>query len=251
MVDRVLWQGKDGKIVDMQKLPERSRERANWLRWGMLGGLAAIALLVGYGVWRFPTTLESASGYRGVAGVAIILVLYGLTAWFGPALTEDRDAYVLGAGIAAGLIVGAIFIVEILAEYVFLPQDNTPFGLLEYGAVLVVFGLVSGWTAWQRNSFKKGVATAVWSAMIGGVIWYTAVLLVFYLFLGSPQQTQVLRAEGDYDDILRSGMTDFGAFMVQDFMGAGFFHSLLLPTFAAIAGSLGAVAGKVAARIKR
>jgi hypothetical protein len=38
-------------------------------------------------------------------------------------------------------------------------------------------------------------------------------------------------------------MTDFNAFIVQDFWGAGFFHLLLSPIIASILGSIGGLFG--------
>jgi hypothetical protein len=98
---------------------------------------------------------------------------------------------------------------------------------------------------------RNGVLAAVWSAIVGGLIWLIAALLIFYLFNGTPQQTQVFRAEGNYADFARSGLSDFNAFVLEDFIGAGFFHSLLLPVMAVIFGALGAIAGKVLTRLRK
>jgi hypothetical protein len=65
------------------------------------------------------------------------------------------------------------------------------------------------------------------------------------------QQAQVFRAEGNDIDFVRSGLADFNTFVTEDFMGAGFFHSLLLPAGAAILGSIGAVIGKALARLRK
>ena len=73
-------------------------------------------------------------------------------------------------------------------------------------------------------------------------------MLVFYTFRGSPRQVQVLRAEGDYEDFARRGMSDFNAFIMEDFMGAIFFHLLLGLLVAAVLGALGGLLGKAIAR---
>ena len=54
---------------------------------------------------------------------------------------------------------------------------------------------------------------------------------VFYAFNGTAQQAQVLQAEGNLADFARSGMSDFNAWAMQDFLGAGFFHLLLEPSW--------------------
>ena len=55
-----------------------------------------------------------------------------------------------------------------------------------------------------------------------------------------------MRAEGDYEDFARSGMSDFNAFIMEDFLGAIFFHLLLGLLVAAVLGALGGVLGKIA-----
>ena len=86
------------------------------------------------------------------------------------------------------------------------------------------------------------------SAYIASLVWVITVLAVFYAFRGSPRQALVLRAEGDYDDFARSGMSDFNAFIMEDFMGATFFHLFLGLIVAAGLGVLGGLIGKVIAR---
>jgi len=116
-------------------------------------------------------------------------------------------------------------------------------GLVEYGSVLAIFFIVGIWIAYQTGRFRNGVFTAIVSAMVGSMIWLIAVLTIFYLFHGTPQQNQVFQAEGNLYDFSQSGMTDFDAFIMQDFWGAGFFHSILLPLFAMILGSVGSLFG--------
>ena len=92
--------------------------------------------------------------------------------------------------------------------------------------------------------------TATGTAMIASLIWLIAVLTVFYIFRGSPQQTQVFRAEGNYEDFAQSGMSDFNTFIMEDFLGAAFFHLLLGPLVAAILGIIGGLFGKVFAMLQ-
>jgi hypothetical protein len=107
----------------------------------------------------------------------------------------------------------------------------------------LLFG-VSFWVAYRTHAIRSGILAAVWSALIASLIWVLAVLVVFYLFNGSAQQTQVFQAEGNFEDFARSGVKDFNTFVMEDFMGASFFHSLLIPLAAALVGAIGAAAGK-------
>jgi hypothetical protein len=87
-------------------------------------------------------------------------------------------------------------------------------------------------------------------AVVASLIWYNVLLIVFYLFKGTPQQAQVFLAEGNYADSARSGMSGFDAWVMGDFLGAGFYHMLLLPALAAILGLIGGALGEGLARLR-
>lgn len=65
---------------------------------------------------------------------------------------------------------------------------------------------------------------------------------------GTPQQAAVFRAEGNLEDFARSGSANFEAWLMQDFLGAGFFHLLLSLIVSAILGSVGGLIGRVMPR---
>jgi hypothetical protein len=219
------------------------------VRRAMLLGVATVAVLLAHGLVRFPTTLRaSPEGVRGLVGDLAILALYGCVAWFGPAATERSSPLTLRLGALGGVAAGAILGGEMLLEYVVLPENNAGMGLAAYGLVLVLYLALSLWAALCTRSFQHGVLAAAWSAAIGTQIWFISVLALFYLFHGTPQQALVFQAEGDLADLLHSGMGDLDAFMMQDFMGAEFFHSLLMPLVAAGLGMLGGGAGWLLAR---
>jgi hypothetical protein len=206
------------------------------LLWAL--GIAFVLLV--YSAFRFPSALSDPSG---LMGDFLILITYGLVfqLWFSG--IETRAPQVIQVGSRTGLVVGVIFVAEMLLEYIVLPSDNSTLGLVEYGSVLAIIFLVSIWITYKTGKFRNGVFTAIVSAMIGSIIWLIAVLAIFYLFYGTQRQIQVFRAEGTYEDFARSGMTNFDAFLMQDFWGAGFFHSILLPVLASILGSIGSLLG--------
>lgn len=233
-----------------QLLPEKNTLAST--RQAIITGVLTIGLLLAYGLFRYPAVLTSSpTGIRSLVGDVCILVIYGLAGWAGPAFVTRADPRILRSGNLAGLLAGAIFTAEILLEYWLLPRDNSSFGLVEYSLAFVVFFLVSAQVAWRAKAWRKGWLAAILSALISSLIWYGVVLFIFYLFSGTPQQTQVFRAEGNYADFARSGLNDFNTFVMEDFMGAGFFHSLLLPAAAAIVGALGALAGKALSRLRK
>jgi hypothetical protein len=122
---------------------------------------------------------------------------------------------------------------------------------VEFGTVFLLYFASAVVSALRSRSVKNAVLTSVASAFIASLLWVIVVLAVFYAFRGSPRQALVLRAEGDYEDFARSGMSDFNAFIMEDFMGATFFHLLLGPLVAAVLGVLGGLLGKAIASCRK
>ncbi len=209
-------------------------------------GVVSTLLLIGYGVFRIPTTSR-----LSVGASALILVIYALLGWLLPVRIAHRNATILAVACGAGLLAGAIFAGEILLEYLLLPTDNTPFGLVEFGLVFCIYGGASGWLTARGARLRAGVLGAVITAIISSLIWGLVIFVVLYLFAGTVRQDAVFHAEGNYDDFRRSGMTDFNAFIMEDFLGATFFHLLLGPFVASILGTIGGLVGIGLRRFQR
>ena len=75
------------------------------------------------------------------------------------------------------------------------------------------------------------------------------VLGFFYAFRGTPQQALVFQAEGNLADFAQSGMQDLKVFIMEDFLGAVFYHSLLLPIVATLLSLVGSLLGIGLARL--
>jgi hypothetical protein len=164
-----------------------------------------------------------------------------------PQRLHRRDPDILRRATIFGLLGGAVFAGEIILEYILLPSDNSRYGMVEFGTVLLLYFA----SALRLRSIKSAVLTAMTSAFIASLVWVITLLVVFYAFRGSARQVQVLRAEGDYEDFARSGMSDFNTFIMEDFMGAIFFHLLLGLLVAAVLGALGGLLGKAIARFQK
>jgi hypothetical protein len=200
--------------------------------WGVMLGLALVLL----GRFLVPTT-----DLLSVGAACLVLIVYGLVGYFvSPKI--DPDVLVL-VGVF-GLLAGAVFAGEILLEYVLLPKDNTGWGVIEFGSVLALFFISGLVAAYRSKRMRVGVLASLGTAMLSSLIWLIFILLTFYGFRGTARQGLVFMAEGDYADFARSGMKDFNTFVMEDFLGAGFFHLLLAPLFAAILGWIGALLGK-------
>ncbi len=186
-----------------------------------------------------------------IAGPLVILTVYSVLGYFGAPKLDRLNPQILRTASLFGVLAGVIFVSEVLWEYIALPADNTRAGLIEFGSVFGLYFLSGLVVAYRTRQLRQGILTAISGAMLGSLIWLIAVLAVFYIFRGSPQQTQVFRAEGNYEDFARSGMSDFNSFIMEDFMGAGFFHLLLGPTVATILGTIGGLLGKGLAKLRR
>jgi hypothetical protein len=218
----------------------------NYLRKSLLVAvLVAVALVIAGRV------LVPATSFISTTGACVMLVAYGGLAACCPIRLHRRDPNILRWAAIFGLLAGAVFAGEIILEYISLPTNNSHFGMVEFGAVFALY-FASGFVAALLSlSVRNAVLTSVASAFIASLIWVITVLAVFYAFRGSPRQELVLRAEGDYEDFARSGMHDFNAFIIEDFMGAIFFHLLLGLLVAAVLGVLGGLFGKTIARFQR
>ena len=219
---------------------------AKQLRMGLLCGVAVALVLVLVGRLLAPT-----SSMISTLGASGMLVAYGVAAAMCPPRLSRRQPEILSRAVLFGGLAGVVFAGEVILEYVFLPADNTHYGVVEFGIVLTLYFGAAFVAALRLSSLSNAVLTSVASAFIASLIWIIAVLVVFYAFRGSARQTQVLRAEGDYEDFARSGMSDFNAFIMEDFMGAAFFHLLLGLVVAAILGFLGGLAGRAIARFRK
>ncbi len=192
--------------------------------------------------------LVPTASVTSIAGITLILLIYGLVGFFVFPRIQSR---LIRLVTVFGFIAGVIFAGEILLEYALLPKDNTSWGLTEFGAVFVVFMVSGAWAAYGSQSIKDGIITAILSAMLGSLIWLFFVLVTFYLFRGTLRQELVFTAEGNFEDFARSGMKDFNTFVMEDFFGAGFFHLLLVPLFAAFWGAVGSAFGKGIAKLRK
>ena len=218
----------------------------NYLQKSLLFGvLVALALVIAGRVFVPATSLLS------TMAASAILLAYGAMAALCPIRLYRRHPDILHWAMIFGLLAGAVYAGEIILEYILLPTNNSRYGMVEFGTVLFLYFASAFVSAHRSLSIKNAVLTSVASAFIASLVWVITVLAVFYAFRGSPRQVLVLRAEGDYEDFARSGMSDFNAFIMEGFMGATFFHLLLGLLVAAVLGILGGLLGKAIARCQK
>jgi hypothetical protein len=207
--------------------------------------VAALALVIAGRLFVPATSVIST-----VAASAILLA-YGGMAALCPLRLSRRHPDILHWAVIFGLLAGAVFAGEIILEYLLLPADNTRYGVVEFGTVFALYIASAFVSALRSRRIQDAVLTSVASAFIASLVWVITLLAVFYAFRGSARQALVLRAEGDYEDFARSGMSDFNVFIMEDFMGAVFFHLLLGLLAAVLLGVLGGVMGKAIAWFRK
>src|SRR5579859_2026791 len=215
------------------------------LRWTIVAASAAAVALVVFGVVTTPGVLTAGSGWLGPLGAGGVAIVYGVLGLWGLAPARRRPE-VVGWAQRAGFAAAAIYAGEIVLEYVVRPSDNTSWGLVEFAAVFACFAMAGVGGAARSRRMWPALQAALWTAVVATLVWYAVLLAVTYAFRGTAAQMAVFRAEGDLDDFRRSGLSDFKAFTVQDLMGAGFYHLLLSPIFAAVLGALGAAPVRLA-----
>jgi len=203
-----------------------------------IAGVIASLLLILFGKMLVPQ-----ENLFGFVGAILIMMIYGTTASFLSQVPPNAIPF----GIAAG----TVFATEMVAEYVMLPKDNTVYGYVEFAAVFLIYLSAGALTSYRTKSIKSGIWSAVWAAMISSLIWVVVVLAVFYIFRGTPEQTKVFLAEGNYIDFLRSNEKNFNIWIMEDFMGAVFYHSLLGPFIALILGFIGGLVSKGMLKLPR
>jgi hypothetical protein len=221
------------------------------VRNGITLGVVVNTLLVGIGILIHPASVTGDGGLLSLLGPALILLAYFLVGRRADRATSASDESATRIGARFGLAAGFVFASEILLEYLILPdtRTNIMLGWIEYAAAFLLFALAALWTSYRIGQAGAGVRAAFWSAIIASLIWLAVLHLTTYAWWGTARQEQVFRAEGDYEDFVRSGMRDFRAFTLQDLRGASFFHLLLAPAIAVTIGLAASMLGKGLHRI--
>jgi hypothetical protein len=210
-----------------------------------LSSLGAALMLV---TWGWIST--SGVNLISVAGATLILLIYALIGLRGLPLLESFQPPLAQLVLGFGLLGGLIFAVEIALEYILLPADNSLFGLLEFGLIFFCYFLAGLLAFLRTRRWRSALTVAAATSMLASLLWVVAILLTFYLFRHTPAQEMVFRAEGNFDDFARSGMSNFDVFVMEDFFGATFFHLLLAPFAAALLGALALIPGQLWVKLR-
>jgi hypothetical protein len=221
---------------------------ARGVRRGILAGAALTIALVGYGVCRFPSIRdnlrENAVGLGAGIGVA---TLYAILGWFGVSLPGMRDARALRHGVRFGLAAGAVFAVSMLGEYV-VPhsaKENERLAWATFGLFFLLLASAGFFATFQTRRIELAPLAALWASLIASQLWFILMLVFYYTFLETPQEARFLQVDQVIADFERHGARDLRSFIFEDYMGAGFFHSLLAPLLALALGLAGGIVARL------
>jgi hypothetical protein len=214
-----------------------------------IGAMLNIGLVV-YGAIRFPSAWRA--GPEGVCAGIGIMTVYALVGWLGAPATDRLDPAILRLALRFGSAIGGMFAISMLCEYI-VPHEheqNVVLALATFGLFFLVLLVAGAVGTLCTRRLRLGVLTSVWAALIASLWWFILLLLYYFAFLNTPQEARFLEIDqvfADHQRHLQNGGTqDLRAFIYNDFMGGGFFHSLLAPLLAVPLGALGGLGAKVA-----
>jgi hypothetical protein len=210
-------------------------------------GLNVILLIIN--VLTYIPVLSN-GGVPGLIAAIGILLVYGYLSLASPMAVGKLPSPVWRSGVYLGVVSAIILSLDLISGY--LLQDSTlsaRTSLIAYGLFLILI-LVSGILGGrQTRNLTSGVTTALWCVLIALLIWFCVEFAAYLLFSNTPSGAAFIREEMQAD-FVRSGMSDYQAFALSDFFGAGFFHLILGLIFATTLGAIGGAVGKVMKAIR-
>lgn len=211
---------------------------------GMGLGAVLTVVLVIYSVVRFPSIRNGSWGVLvGLSAGVGIATLYGMIGWFGVKLQGFRHPRILRQGVRFGLAAGVVFAVSMFVEYL-VPHsehENVILAMATFGLFFVLLLTAGLFATLESNRLASGPLASVWAALIASQLWFLLLLAIYHAFVGTAQETRFLEVDQVIADFNRHGARDLRTFIFEDYIGGGFFHSLLGPLFAVPLGFLGAL----------
>jgi len=219
----------------------------DWIVRLGVGVIALDILLVGFGILRFPSSLSASSnGWLGLAGDGVVLLAclaatqWGLIRSFRDHPNEVRTALMITA------VAGFIFAAQFLLEYLGSLTSNQD-GMLAnftFGVLFLLFFSGGFWEGYRERSIRAGLRLGLWSGIFYSLVWVGLLWISFHVFAGTVQESRFFEIDQTLVDFQNSGMSDLRAFVVQDYLGATFFHPLLGAASGCILGLAGGAFGK-------
>ena len=219
---------------------------------GMLAGAALLCALVLYGPIRFPTVWTGPSRDRAAVFAGLVVAAaYAVFGWLALRRRWIGNSPAFPPGARLGLCGGLLFAVSMLGEYLVPHGERVgPWIALATFGLFFLLLFTAGFVARLKGlGLRNAPVAAIWAALVASECWFILLMGLYYAFLGTPQEARLLEVDQAIADFQRSGQADLRAFLFGDYMGAGFFHSLLAPLLALPLGFLGGLVGSQVAQI--
>ncbi len=216
------------------------------LRYAMFAGLAlGVALVVGIMISN-PAIVNATPGGSLVYMVLLVILIvgYGLAAMYGTRHRLVRDDYTLMQGTRFGLLVGGLWIIEVLVGN--LADNRLAWVRFAYfGAILAVVvatfsvGLLA---AHHTGQAESGVMAGLWSGIVSGLITFLAGLLLS-LFIAHFAANTFIADPSDAAGFRSSGLSDPVVYGLSENLLAFTNHLWIGPFVGVIIGGLGGFIG--------
>lgn len=200
----------------------------------------AAILLVLFGWWRFREVLPRSSATALLTATAVLLV-YLAVGYAGVPVATRRHPEAMRVGSWFGLLLGGMFAVQIVIEYLVpvTPRLDGLLGWVTFGSLPPLCFAAGATATFRTRRWRDSIVAPTWAMLIGSAVWIVALLATYYSFVGTPQERRLFDAENVREDYRRSGESDLRAFLMVDYCGACFFHLTLGPAMGAICGGAG------------
>jgi hypothetical protein len=213
------------------------------LRWGILGGIVLTALLVCYGLLRYPTTLTITDESLVLLAMGITLALYAGIALYSTQSKTKNTTQVTQLGIGFGLLIGFLWMIEVLSGNLGDPGNPIIVGIYRGSTLLVVISTLFAGVLGGRQSGRMGQAcmVGIWSGLISGLLTACTAMLMTYLFMDTlihnPQNIQ---------EFLHNPQSapDMITFLTGDIIVASMSHLLIGPILGIVVSAFGGLLGK-------
>lgn len=219
------------------------------LRLGLAAGFAGAAALVTAALIRYP--LDPRRNPIELGGsVAALVLLAVLAGWVAVRRLPTREGALLGA--AAGVIFGALWIVEIGYNNLIAPPVAIRDPVDDVIWAVVALGMLAVSTVATRQARRAatGIRVGVWSGLVSGLMaCLMALLLVVFgmrFLLADPANIQEYAVRGP-----SSGFPDMATYLAYQTLAGAVLHLIVLGVImGTLLGCLGGLLGALTARRK-
>ena len=193
---------------------------------GVQVGVALVLLLLAFGWSLVPAAAPIAP--------AAVLIAYAVIAHLSGFIMDGKRGS-QWVTLTCGGLSAAVLIRSLVVQYFGRTADNAVMVTIVFGLWLLAGIATTG----RTGRIRDAVLSSTLSAQIGSLANVGFILASYYVLRGSALQERFFHTEGTYDDFARSGISDFGVFVMGDLFGGAFFHLLFGALFGALLGTIG------------